>query len=584
MPIRRLSEATINRIAAGEVVERPASVVKELVENAIDAGSTQIDITLADGGRSLIRVVDNGCGMSAGDLELAIERHATSKLADDDLVNIKNLGFRGEALPSIGSVARLNITSRTSNDSSANQIRVEGGRKLEIRPAALSNGTRIEVRDLFYAVPARLKFLKSARAETAEVAAIVRRVAMAFAHIGFSLISDGRQLLKLPARDTLKQRLGDVMGHEFIENSVEINAEREMFKLAGFASLPTLNRSQSTMQFIYVNGRAVKDKVLLGALRGAYSDFLMRQRFPMVALYVTAPPEFVDVNVHPAKTEVRFREQAKVTGMIVSAIRQAIGAAGHRTANIGSGATIEAFGHNRQHFAPTRPTTTEMGFSENAQSFAGFDMPGADASASQPQADADNIDYPLGAAKAQLHENYIIAQTRDGIVIVDQHAAHERLVLEKLKEERANSAITRQPLLVPEVINLDPAAVERFAAIRDELEKAGMVLEPFGSEAIIIREVPAQLAGANIARLVADLADDLETDQSTSSLNERNENLLATMACHGSVRSGRRLTGDEMNALLRKMENTPFSGQCNHGRPTYVQLSLDDIEKLFARR
>ena len=588
MAIRRLPEGTINRIAAGEVIERPASVVKELVENALDASARQIDIHLADGGRTLIRVRDDGKGMDAADLELAIERHATSKLPDDDLVNIQNLGFRGEALPSIGAVSRLRIVSKAAGSNEAHEIHIEGGRKQAIRPAALSQGTDIEVRDLFFAVPARLKFLKTERAETAEAAAIVRRLAMAAPQVGFSLMSGERSLINLPANtdddEGQRQRLSDIMGKDFIENSVPIDASREVFSLQGYASLPTLNRSQATMQFLFVNGRAVKDRTLLGAVRGAYSDFLMRQRFPMVALFISCPPEFVDVNVHPAKAEVRFRDQASINRLIVGSIREAIGFAGHRTASTNAEATINAFHQPNRSYPSTRPSQAEHGFNEAANSFAGFEATSGDTSASDMPLNDQDADKPLGAARAQFHENYILAQTRNGIVIVDQHAAHERLVLEKLKAAAQKAEISTQPLLVPEVINLDAPSVERFAAAAEQLSSTGLVLEQFGPDAIIVREVPAILAGAKIANLIKDIADDLETIGEGQSLNERFEHVLATMACHGSVRSGRRLKPDEMNALLRDMEATPYSGQCNHGRPTYVELSLADIERLFARR
>lgn len=591
MTIRRLPEGTINRIAAGEVIERPASVVKELVENAIDAGATKISVHLVDGGRTLIRVVDNGKGMTGDELSLAVERHATSKLPDDDLVNIHSLGFRGEALPSIASVSRLKIVSRAiADDAGASEIRIEGGMRHELRPAALARGTDIEVRDLFYAVPARLKFLKSERAETAEAAAIIRRLAMAAPQTAFNLRSGERLLFDLPGRpgdaEGQKQRLGDIMGCDFIDNAVEVSGERDPFTIAGFASLPTLNRSQSTMQFLFVNGRAVKDKTLLGAVRGAYSDFLMRQRFPMVALYISCPPEFVDVNVHPAKAEVRFRDQATVNRLIVGSIREAIGLAGHRAASTNTETTMEAFYRQRdkgRNFGPLRPTQAEREFTQQAQSFSGFDEMSANTSANF-EISEDSADKPLGAARAQFHENYILTQTETGIVIVDQHAAHERLVLEQLKKQFAANEIATQPLLVPEVVNLDAASVERFAAGAEQLAKAGLVLESFGPDAIVVREVPAVLAGAKVASLVKDIADDLETVGEGLSLNERFENLLATMACHGSVRSGRRLQPQEMNALLRDMEATPFSGQCNHGRPTYIELSLADIERLFARR
>lgn len=604
MAIRRLPEGTINRIAAGEVIERPASVVKELVENAIDAEATQIDVHLVDGGRTLIRVRDNGKGMSGDELALAVERHATSKLPDDDLVNIQNLGFRGEALPSIGSVSRLRIVSRARGEDAAHEIRIEGGLQQQVKPAAHGQGTDIEVRDLFFAVPARLKFLKAERAETAECAAIIRRLAMAAPHVGFILMSGDRQLINLQANprggEGQRQRLSDIMGRDFIENSVAIDASRDVFCLQGYASLPTLNRSQSTMQFMFVNGRAVRDRTLLGAVRGAYSDFLMRQRFPMVALFITCPPEFVDVNVHPAKAEVRFRDQANVNRLIVSSIREAIGFAGHRTASTNAEATISAFQQNqsgsrpqtfgagagRRHFTPARPGQAQQAFNEEAQSFAGFDTVSGDTAASEMPLD-EQVEKPLGAARAQFHENYILTQTRNGIVIVDQHAAHERLVLERLKKAAKKSAehgISTQPLLVPEVITLDVVAVERFADAAEALARAGLVLEQFGPDAIIVREVPAVLAGAKIADLIKDIADDLETIGQGQSLNERFEHVLATMACHGSVRSGRRLKPEEMNALLRDMEATPYSGQCNHGRPTYVELSLADIERLFARR
>jgi len=602
LTIRRLPEGTINRIAAGEVIERPASVVKELVENAIDADSHQIDVHLVDGGRTLIRVADDGKGMTGDELALAVERHATSKLPDDDLVNIQNLGFRGEALPSIGAVSRLKITSRARGSDKAHEIRIEGGHVHEVRPASGGQGSDIEVRDLFYAVPARLKFLKTERAETGEVAAIMRRLAMARPDIGFSLMSGERQLINL-AKNTAdvegqKKRLSDIMGADFIENSVAIDATREPFSIQGFASLPTLNRSQSTMQFMFVNGRAVKDRTLLGAVRGAYSDFLMKQRFPMVALFITCPPEYVDVNVHPAKAEVRFRDQRSVNSMIVSSIREAIGFAGHRTASTNTENTINAFQRQYErpsgggHFSPTRPSGSEYAFNEDAQnygaaygtqSFEGLATTSADTSA-HTIALSDDVEKPLGAARAQFHENYILTQTKNGIVIVDQHAAHERLVLEKLKAQREANAIAMQPLLVPEVIAMDPASVERFAGVADELAQAGLVLEPFGPDAIVVREVPALLAGAKIANLINDLSNDLDTVGQGLSLNERFEHVLATMACHGSVRSGRRLKPEEMNALLRDMEATPYSGQCNHGRPTYVELSLADIERLFSRR
>ena len=584
MKIRRLSQGTVNRIAAGEVIERPASVVKELVENAIDAGAGQIDVSVMDGGKTLIKVADDGTGMSADELVLAVERHATSKLPDDDLVHISHLGFRGEALASIAAVSRLAITSRARGAGNAFRIQVDGGRQSDVRPAALNAGTEIEVRDLFYAVPARLKFLKTDRAEMAEIAAVVRRLAMAAPQTGFVLRSGERQLLNLApcGGDGMQtKRLGDIMGPEFIENSVAIDAERDGFNLSGRVSLPTLNRSQATMQFLFVNGRAVRDKVLAGAVRAAYSDFMMRQRFPMLALFITCPPERVDVNVHPAKAEVRFGNQKSVTGLIVSAIREAIAMAGHKTASRPAD-TLSSFQPRGASFTPARPAT---GFGEQTSTFAGFDTPVADVHGEDADSTGEDLTRnPLGAARAQFHETYILAQTTDGIVIVDQHAAHERLVLERLKAQWKKSGVATQPLLVPEVINMDQASVERFAAFAGELSQAGLVTDTFGPDAIVVREVPAALAGANIARLVADIADDLEGTGAINSLEERMEHLLATMACHNSIRAGRRLKREEMNELLRQMEQTPYSGQCNHGRPTYVELKLSDIEKLFSRR
>ena len=580
--IRKLSENTINRIAAGEVIERPASVVKELVENALDAGSTSIEVSLATGGRTLVRVADNGCGMSADELDLAVERHATSKLAEDDLVNIKTLGFRGEALPSIGSVSRLKIISRQRGGEGAHEIRVEGGLKHDVRPAAHTEGTVIEARDLFFAVPARLKFLKSERAETAEAADVVRRLAMAHPSVRFVLSSDGRTLVDLRPgeRDV---RVHAIMGKEFDGNTVTIDARREGVSLRGLVSLPTYHRAQANQQFIYVNGRPVRDKVISGALRGAYADYMMRGRHPAVALFLEVPPGEVDVNVHPAKTEVRFRDAAMVRGLIIGAIRQALADAGHRASNTVAAGTMNAFRQSgemaQENWGKQRET---RGFSEEIQAtFQAFSPPTADGIFQSSS--SENLDAPLGAPRTQVHENYIISQTRDGVVIVDQHAAHERLVYEKMKKQFAEQGVMTQPLLVPEIIELDSASAQRLLDAAEELARSGLVLDGFGSDAIAVREVPALIAGGNIANLIKDLVDDLEAFDASSSVSERVDHVLSSMACHGSVRSGRRLKPEEMNALLREMESTPHSGQCNHGRPTYVELKLSDIERLFGR-
>jgi DNA mismatch repair protein MutL len=582
--IRKLSENTINRIAAGEVIERPASVVKELVENALDAGASAIEVTLSGGGRNLIRVSDNGCGMSAEELELAVERHATSKLAEDDLVNIRTLGFRGEALPSIGSVSRLKIVSRPANGGEAHEIRVEGGVRQPVRPASHAAGTLIEAADLFYAVPARLKFLKSERAETAEAADVVRRLSLAHPAVRFSLLSDGRELISLRTGERLA-RAKALMGDEFAQNAIPLSAMRETVEITGLVGLPTYTRAQASQQYVYVNGRPVRDKVIAGALRGAYADFMMRGRHPAVALFLTLPPEEVDVNVHPAKTEVRFRDAGLVRGLIVGSIRQALAEANaHNPANIAA-STVASFRPETQPApssfrSPSQPPR-QPGFAETQAQFEAF-APPSGAGVSAP-AEPEQLDAPLGAPRTQVHENYIISQTRDGLVIVDQHAAHERLVYEKMKAQRAAEGISRQPLLVPEVVDLDEASAARLLDRSQDLAAAGLVIDGFGPASIAVREVPALIAGGNIAKLIKDLADDIATLDTATGVQERIDHVLATMACHGSVRSGRRLKPEEMNALLREMEATPHSGQCNHGRPTWVELKLADIERLFGR-
>jgi DNA mismatch repair protein MutL len=588
MRIRRLPEGIANRIAAGEVIERPASVVKELAENAIDAGARQIDVAFRDGGQSLIRVGDDGEGMDRDELVLAVERHATSKLLDDDLIDIRTLGFRGEALPSIGAVSRLSLISRARSARDAWRLEVAGGRKSAASPASRIDGTIVEVRDLFFAVPARLKFLRSPRAETAEAVDVVRRLALAAPHVGFSFASEERVLIDLSAEaegdQGRRRRVARVMGDEVFANMVDFVGGRDAFRLWGLASLPTYHRAQAGLQFFFVNGRPVRDKLLAGAIRGAYADLLMRGRFPAVCLFIDCPNAFVDVNVHPAKAEVRFRDPGLVRGAIISAIRDALGTKSRKTASGLGSATVSALRPVMPRPAGRVLETSfanyaPLGLAEEQAHFA------MDNVASAPVVDmplpADDP-HPLGAARAQLHGNYILAQTEDGIVIVDQHAAHERLVYEELKAERLGRRISTQPLLIPEVIDLDAVSIERLANAAELLAELGLVLEPFGEGSIVVREVPAALAGGAIARLVRDVADDLG-DESTTTLEERANQLLATMACHHSVRAGRQLRPEEMNALLRQMERTPKSGQCNHGRPTYIELKLSDIERLFGR-
>jgi len=650
MVIRQLSSQTINRIAAGEVIERPGSVVKELVENALDAAAREIDVVTVAGGLSLIRVSDDGHGMSPDDLQLAVERHATSKLSDEDLFNIATLGFRGEALPSIGSVAFLSISSRAraeacpdgarTGDAGTAAVRtsdagtggagiiVDRGRKGDVQPMAVNYGSTIEVRDLFSATPARLKFLKSERAENMNINGVVKRLAMAHPGVGFSVTTGERTGLKLPrVEDTpagLLRRLGRIMGRAFVDDALPISGERDGLRVTGFAGLPTLHRSDTTQQYLFVNGRPVKDRLLVGALRAAYGDLIPKGRFALLALFVTLDPHDVDVNVHPAKTEVRFRDAGRVRSLIIGALRHALEEAGHKASMRGGAMTIAALtraaglaaggvgaagnegvmaaaggsyaaGHGggpgyagtgyNAGYRPYSGKSMMARFAEETQApLAGLNATSADASADAEPPPPELLDKPLGAARAQLHETYILAQTRDSVVIVDQHAAHERLVYERMKAMLASGRVAGQGLLIPEIVDLDADEVAALAEQEEALAELGLVVEAFGATAVAVRETPALLGKTNIKGLVKDLAAEIASAGEGYVLKERLQAVCSTMACHGSVRAGRRLTPPEMNALLRDMEASPFSGQCNHGRPTYVELNLSDIERLFGRR
>ena len=601
MPIRRLPPETVNRIAAGEVVERPASAVKELIENAVDAGAGRIEVQADGGGLSRILVADDGQGLTADELPLALERHATSKLSLDaegnfDLLRIATLGFRGEALPSIGSVARLTLTARARGSLDAFSLSTAAGSLQQARPAAFAgdHGARVEVRDLFYATPARLKFMKSERAEAMAIAEEVKRQAMAHEAVGFSLDIDGRRTLRLAPEtkgpEGRLKRLAAVLGADFEANALQLDQVREGVALTGYAGLPTYSRGNAAHQYLFVNGRPVRDRLLAGALRAAYADFLARDRHPTAALYVDLEPELVDINVHPAKAEVRFRDPSLVRGLIIGALRHALAGAGHRASTTVASAALGGFrpgggpsprGFSAWSAGGWTPQTAPP-------SFAGLSEPSGRAELdydSAPSAEViDPTTYPLGAARAQVHETYVVAQTTDGIVIVDQHAAHERLVYEKMKAELEAGGAVRQTLLMPEVVELDPAEAERVGRYADDLARLGLVIEPFGPGAVLVRETPALLGETDAAGLVRDIADDLAENGAPLALAERLQAVCSTMACHGSVRAGRRLSAAEMNALLRQMEATPHSGQCNHGRPTYVELKLADIERLFGRR
>jgi DNA mismatch repair protein MutL len=612
--IHRLDEAAQNRIAAGEVVERPASAVKELVENALDAGARRVEVAISDGGRTLIRVSDDGWGIPREELALALERHATSKTDGDDLLDIRSFGFRGEALPSIAAVSRLTLTSRAEGAGEAWAIRCDAGRLGAPAPAARPRGTEVEARDLFHATPARLKFLRTDRAETQAIADTLRRLAMAAPEVGFVLRdvtgaegAEGRALFRAdpepgPPAEARRARLRRILGREFDENALEIGAEREGLALSGLAALPTYSRGAAVAQFVFVNARPVRDKLLTGALRAAYQDVLAPGRHPAAALYVDCDPHLVDVNVHPAKTEVRFRAPGVARGLVVSALRHALAEAGHRAATTVGNAALGAFRAESAPAGPPRgggwwparpsaealalgaaaqapaPPPAQGGFAEAADGFHGARVEAPEA---EP-AEAEGL--PLGVARAQIHENYILAQTRDGMVVVDQHAAHERLVYERLKAQLDARGVKRQALLIPQIVEMPGDDAARVLEAAGALAEAGLVVEPFGPGAVAVQEVPAELGRADAGALLRDVADELAEAGESGAVRARLDAVLSRMACHGSVRSGRRMTGPEMNALLREMEATPKSGQCNHGRPTYVTLSLAQIESLFGRR
>lgn len=596
--IRQLDDAAANRIAAGEVVERPASAVKELVENALDAGARRVEIVHGDGGKTLIRVTDDGCGMTADDLPLALSRHATSKIDGSDLLNIHTFGFRGEALPSLGAVGRLTITSRAEGFDAAT-ITVAGGAIGPVRPAALNRGTVVELRDLFFATPARLKFMRTDRAEAQAITDVVKRLAMAEPYVSFVLRDGAREIFRADAEqgelfDALGQRLSRVLGREFFDNAVRLDAEREGIRLTGYAALPTYSRGAAVEQFLFVNGRPVRDKMLIGALRAAYMDFLSRDRHPAAALFLTCDPERVDVNVHPAKAEVRFRDSGVPRGLIVTAIRHALAEAGHRASSTVATATLGAFRPEPvgppRIYQMDRPSMGAIRSAYTAQapmfeeSPPVWQAPAPSARAEPPAPEDRQLQHaPLGAARAQVHENYIIAQTETGVVIVDQHAAHERLVYERLKRQMAERGVAAQALLIPEIVDLSAGDAALLLDHAAALARLGLTIEPFGGTAVAVRETPAVLGEINAGALLRDVLDELADLGSSDLVLAKIDAVLSRMACHGSVRSGRQMRVEEMNALLREMEATPHSGQCNHGRPTYVELKLADIERLFGR-
>lgn len=618
--IRLLPSNLINQIAAGEVIERPASAIKELVENAIDAKATEIKVQVRDAGKSLIIVSDNGCGMSKDELELCIERHATSKLKDNNLLDIHTLGFRGEALPSIGAVSRLKITSQDKQSNNAWQISVSGGQKEKISPSSLPKGTKIEIRDLFYSTPARLKFLKSTRSEMGHIYDCLNRLALSNPDISFSLYDDAKLKFSYPVHSYqsedqmthLSDRMGYILGKDFVENALALDVERHQVSLKGFIGLPTYNKSTTKDQYIFVNGRPVKDKVLFGTIKGAYQGLISHDRYPAIVLFIDLPTQLVDVNVHPTKSEVRFRDNQLIRSIIIKSFRETLSQAGHRSSSTVATDTLDkarTFSIPQQGYSQKGVSynllekrghyqaASDYGISREATEKS-FDLPLSARFEQVPEnkqqenivpfnetTPAENvIKYPLGVARAQLHETYIVAQTGDGIVIVDQHAAHERLVLEKMKKSVSSDTLKRQGLLIPEIVEMDQQACDAILERKDQLEELGLIIEEFGSGAILIREIPAWLGKTNVQSLVKDLAEEVIEYESHISLKEKLDDICSTMACHGSIRAGRKLNYEEMNALLRQMEETEFSGQCNHGRPTYIELKLNDIERLFGRK
>lgn len=603
--IRELPDSVINRIAAGEVIERPASVVKELVENALDAGARQISITLQAGGKVAMRVADDGIGMDADDLQLAVQRHATSKLSDDALVDIRTLGFRGEALPSIGSVARLSITSKARGAEAAHRIEVSGGNVAGPTPAAHSSGTLIDVEDLFFSVPARLKFLKSDQAETAAIADTVRRLSLAAPKVGFRLQSEKRTILDLTPADAelgftsaLEFRIGDLFGPDANANMVALDATREGLSIEGMVGLPTWHRATSRDIHLIVNDRPVRDRLLTGAVRAAYSDMMPRDRFPATVIAIAIDPSRVDVNVHPQKSDVRFQNPGHMRGLIITAIRASLGDTGLAASTSLADQAVNAFSRPQSSYqpgagfseAPTArynpgpapiPTYAPSYPSARTMPLAGLDQPSSPA-ITEPAQELEP-DYPLGTARAQLHETYILAESRAGIVLVDAHAAHERLVYEKLKTGLERDGIASQPLLIPDVVDLPAASAAALLGEAEALAKFGLVIEPFGDRSILVRETPAMLGVCNASGLVKDLAEDIAEWGTSNRLETKLHAVASTMACHGSVRAGRRLKVDEMNALLREMEQVPAAAQCNHGRPTFIALDKGALDKLFDR-
>ncbi|ALH79999.1 DNA mismatch repair endonuclease MutL [Sphingopyxis macrogoltabida] len=608
MSIRRLPEKLVNRIAAGEVVERPAAALKELVENAIDAGATRISVRIAEGGILRLEVEDDGCGMTAADIALALERHATSKLPDDAIEDVTTLGFRGEALPSIASVARLTLESRVAGGDGWRRI-VDNGAVVAEGPAALGKGTRVLVEDLFARVPARRKFLRSGRSEYAACLDVVRRLAMARPDVGFTVEHDGRRVLDVQGGQDRLARVAALTQRELAANSIGVDLDRGEVHLGGVISLPTYNRGIADHQYLFVNGRPVKDRLLVGALRGAYADLLARDRHPVVALFLDVPTSEVDVNVHPAKTEVRFRDPQLIRGMIVGGLRRALDEHGFRS--IQRPAEVAAVAWQQEPVAPVptlfaahlpyphAPATHLFGADGDTATLAllrdrvvDFSAPREAAPDTLPMGRAEAAtapvphaaEHPLGIARGQIARTYIVAEAEDGLVIVDQHAAHERLVLEQLRRGMSGQRVPSQGLLLPEVVELDEPACDRVEAATAELAALGVEVERFGPAAVMVRATPAMLGAVDCQKLVTDIADDLAGYDAALGLNEKLELVAATMACHGSVRAGRTLNVAEMNALLRQMEITPHSGQCNHGRPTWVKLAMDDVEKLFGRK